>query len=96
MDVRYSTNPAQARGFDTAQPHRHHLVEDVPSRLEPTGSPRTDHFCERREPAAFCVDGRGAVIYDGTAYELERGDLVHIGRGRYIDDMDHAAMTDPR
>nr|WP_225955454.1 5-dehydro-4-deoxy-D-glucuronate isomerase [Kibdelosporangium phytohabitans] len=52
-----------------------------PLRLEPDDTLRTDHFRERRELAAFCVDGRGAVICDGTAYELERGDLVHVGRG---------------
>ncbi|MCE7011624.1 5-dehydro-4-deoxy-D-glucuronate isomerase [Kibdelosporangium philippinense] len=107
MDVRYSTNPAEARGYDTAQLRQHYLVEDVfvpgelrltyshddrvvlggavpgtePLRLESDDTLRTDHFCERRELAAFCVDGRGAVVCDGTAYELERGDLAYIGRG---------------
>lgn len=107
MDVRYSTNPAEARGFDTAQLRRHYLVEDVfvpgelrltyshedrvvlggavpgaePLRLESDDTLRTDHFCERRELAAFCVDGRGAVVCDGTAYPVERGDLAYIGRG---------------
>ncbi|RSM83586.1 5-dehydro-4-deoxy-D-glucuronate isomerase [Kibdelosporangium aridum] len=107
MDVRYSTNPAAARGFDTAQLRRHFLVEDVfvpgelrltyshedrvvlggavpgaePLRLESDDTLRTDHFCERRELAAFCVDGRGAVVCDRTVYPVERGDLVYIGRG---------------
>jgi 4-deoxy-L-threo-5-hexosulose-uronate ketol-isomerase len=107
VDVRYSTNPAEARGFDTAQLRRHYLVEDVfvpgelrltyshedrvvlggampgtePLRLEPDDTLRTDHFCERRELAAFCVGGRGAVNVDGIGYQLERGDLVYVGRG---------------
>jgi 4-deoxy-L-threo-5-hexosulose-uronate ketol-isomerase len=107
VEVRYSTNPAEARGYDTAQLRRHYLVEDVfvpgelrltyshedrvvlggampgaePLRLEPDDALRTDHFCERRELAAFCVGGRGAVNVDGIAYRLERGDLVYIGRG---------------
>ncbi len=107
MDVRYSTNPAEARGYDTAQLRRHYLVEDVfvsgelrltyshedrvvlggampgaePLRLEPDDALRTDHFCERRELAAFCVGGRGAVTVDGTGFKLSRGDLVYVGRG---------------
>ena len=107
MDVRYSTGPEQARGFDTAQLRRHYLVEDVfvPGRLRltyshedrvvlggampgaralPLGADdalRTGHFCERRELAAFCVGGRGAVEVDGSAYEASRGDLVYVGRG---------------
>jgi 4-deoxy-L-threo-5-hexosulose-uronate ketol-isomerase len=107
VDVRYSTNPAEARGYGTALLRRHYLVEDVfvpgelrltyshedrvvlggampgaePLRLEPDDALRTDHFCERRELAAFCVGGRGAVNVDGIAYRLERGDLVYIGRG---------------
>lgn len=107
MDVRYSTNPAEARGYDTAQLRRHYLVEDVfvpgalrltyshedrvvlggampgaePLRLEPDDALRTDHFCERRELAAFCVNGRGAVNVDGIGYQLGRGDLVYVGRG---------------
>jgi 4-deoxy-L-threo-5-hexosulose-uronate ketol-isomerase len=107
VDVRYSTNPAEARGFDTAQLRRHYLVEDVfvpgelrltyshedrvvlggampgaePLRLTPDDALRTDHFCERRELAAFCVNGRGAVNVDGIAYQLGRGDLVYVGRG---------------
>jgi 4-deoxy-L-threo-5-hexosulose-uronate ketol-isomerase len=107
VDVRYSTNPAEARGYDTAQLRRHYLVEDVfvsgevrltyshedrvvlggampgaePLRLEPDDALRTDHFCERRELAAFCVGGRGAVTVDGTGFKLSRGDLVYIGRG---------------
>jgi 4-deoxy-L-threo-5-hexosulose-uronate ketol-isomerase len=107
VDVRYSTNPAEARGYDTAQLRRHYLVEDVfvsgeirltyshedrvvlggampgaePLRLAPDDALRTDHFCERRELAAFCVGGRGAVTVDGTGFKLSRGDLVYIGRG---------------
>jgi 4-deoxy-L-threo-5-hexosulose-uronate ketol-isomerase len=107
VDVRYSTNPAEARGYDTAQLRRHYLVEDVfvpgalrltyshedrvvlggampgaePLRLEPDDALRTDHFCERRELAAFCVNGRGAVNVDGIGYQLGRGDLVYVGRG---------------
>jgi 4-deoxy-L-threo-5-hexosulose-uronate ketol-isomerase len=107
VDVRFSTNPAEARAYDTAQLRRHYLVEDVfvsgevrltyshedrvvlggampgaePLRLEPADALRTDHFCERRELAAFCVGGRGAVTVDGTGFQLSRGDLVYIGRG---------------
>jgi 4-deoxy-L-threo-5-hexosulose-uronate ketol-isomerase len=107
VDVRYSTNPAEVGGYDTAQLRRQYLVEDVfvtgevrltyshedrvvlggavpgagPLRLEPDDALRTDHFCERRELAAFCVGGRGAVIVDGTGYEVSRGDLVYVGRG---------------
>jgi 4-deoxy-L-threo-5-hexosulose-uronate ketol-isomerase len=107
VDVRYSTNPAEARGYGTADLRRHYLVEDVfvanelrltyshedrvvlggampgaePLHLGPYDALRTDHFCERRELAAFCVGGRGAVISDGIAYELARGDLAYIGRG---------------
>ncbi|TCO50840.1 5-dehydro-4-deoxy-D-glucuronate isomerase [Actinocrispum wychmicini] len=107
MDVRYSTSPAEARGYDTAQLRRHYLVEDVfvpgavrltyshedrvvlggampgpvPLRLQADDALRTDHFCERRELAAFCVGGRGAVTVDGTPYTLSRGDLLYVGRG---------------
>ncbi|GAB3875773.1 5-dehydro-4-deoxy-D-glucuronate isomerase [Kibdelosporangium lantanae] len=52
-----------------------------PLRLESTDALRTDHFCERRELAAFCVGGRGAVTVDGTPHELSRGDLLYVGRG---------------
>jgi 5-keto 4-deoxyuronate isomerase len=47
-----------------------------PLRLEPDDALCTDHFCERRELAAFCVGGR-AVNVDGIVYRLERGDLVY-------------------
>jgi 4-deoxy-L-threo-5-hexosulose-uronate ketol-isomerase len=121
VDVRYSTNPTEARGYDTAQLRRHYLVEDVfvagevrltyshedrvalggampgtgPLRLEPDDALRTDHFCERRELAAFCVGGRGAVTVDGTGYELSRGDLVYVGRGAKDVSFTSADASDP-
>jgi 4-deoxy-L-threo-5-hexosulose-uronate ketol-isomerase len=121
VDVRYSTNPGEARGYDTAELRRHYLVEDMfvtgevrltyshedrvvlggavpgaePLRLESTDALRTDHFCERRELAAFCVGGRGAVTVDGTTYELSRGDLLYVGRGSEDVVFESASPDDP-
>jgi 4-deoxy-L-threo-5-hexosulose-uronate ketol-isomerase len=121
VDVRYSTNPGEARGYDTAELRRHYLVEDVfvtgevrltyshedrvvlggavpgaePLRLESADALRTDHFCERRELAAFCVGGRGAVTVDGTTHELSRGDLLYVGRGSADVVFESASPADP-
>lgn len=107
MDIRYATNPEDARGYDTEELRRRYLVDDVfvPGEvrltyshqdrvvlggavpldaelpLEPDDALRTEYFLERRELAVFCVGGRGRVRVDGAVHELDRADLLYVGRG---------------
>jgi 4-deoxy-L-threo-5-hexosulose-uronate ketol-isomerase len=42
---------------------------------------RAEYFCDRRELAAVCLAGSGAIAVDGQKHELTGHDVLYIGRG---------------
>jgi len=39
------------------------------------------YFCERREVGVLNIGGKGRVLVDGEAYELDNKDILYIGQG---------------
>jgi 4-deoxy-L-threo-5-hexosulose-uronate ketol-isomerase len=57
------------------------VAPESPVRLETAAPLRSEYFCERREAGVVNVGGPATIDVDGTAYELDHGDCLYIGRG---------------
>ena len=55
--------------------------ENQALKLEAAAALRCEFFCERREMSALNLGGKGAIIVDGIRYELDRLELLYIGKG---------------
>lgn len=49
--------------------------------LEEVKELRCDYFFERREGGVINIGGAGEIVVDGTAYPIEKGECLYIGRG---------------
>ena len=49
--------------------------------LETQPELRADFFCERRELGVFNAGGAGTVTVDGKAFQLDKMDVLYVGRG---------------
>jgi 4-deoxy-L-threo-5-hexosulose-uronate ketol-isomerase len=66
---------------------------DKPLALATYDALKADYFTERRELGVLNIGGAGAVVVDGTRFEVGRLDALYIGRGsRGI----HFESADPR
>ncbi|MFI5228116.1 MAG: 5-dehydro-4-deoxy-D-glucuronate isomerase [Gemmatimonadales bacterium] len=54
---------------------------DRPLPLEAPASIRAGYFAERRELGLLNIGGAGIVTVDGRRFELERADVLYVGRG---------------
>jgi 4-deoxy-L-threo-5-hexosulose-uronate ketol-isomerase len=54
---------------------------DTPLRLEAEPELRADYFLERRELGVMNVGGAGTVTVDGKAFEMDKLDILYVGRG---------------
>ncbi|MFD1049995.1 hypothetical protein ACFQ1S_32915, partial [Kibdelosporangium lantanae] len=93
MDVRYSTNPGEARGYDTAELRRHYLVEDV----FVTGEVRLTYSHEDRVVRPY---GRCCLPYNYLEYPTRFAGQRHfagLGANNRRSDVDcpHAALGQP-
>ena len=50
-------------------------------KLETEPELRAEYFLERREMGVFNVGGSGSVTVDGTVFELDKLDVLYVGRG---------------
>lgn len=49
--------------------------------LEAGAELAAEYFCQRREAGVLNIGGKGSVVVDGTAYDMESEDCLYIGRG---------------
>jgi 4-deoxy-L-threo-5-hexosulose-uronate ketol-isomerase len=54
---------------------------DTPLTLEAEPELRADYFLERRELGVMNVGGAGTVTVDGKAFEMDKLDILYVGRG---------------
>jgi 4-deoxy-L-threo-5-hexosulose-uronate ketol-isomerase len=54
---------------------------DTPLTLETEPELRADYFLERRELGVMNVGGAGTVTVDGKAFEMDKLDILYVGRG---------------
>ena len=72
-----------------AVPTRGALVLEAPDSLG------AEYFLARRELGVLNIGGRGRVTVDGTAHELEKRDVLYVGRGRRDVRFESAHAADP-
>ena len=53
----------------------------APLKLETEPELRAEYFLERREMGVFNVGGSGSVTVDGKVFELDKMDVLYVGRG---------------
>jgi 4-deoxy-L-threo-5-hexosulose-uronate ketol-isomerase len=53
----------------------------APLKLETEPELRAEYFLERRELGVFNVGGSGSVTVDGKVFELDKMDVLYVGRG---------------
>ena len=54
---------------------------DTPLKLESEPELRADYFLERRELGVMNVGGAGTVTVDGQTFEMDKLDILYVGRG---------------
>ena len=53
----------------------------TPLKLAATTEMRAEYFCERRELGVLNSGGAGSVVVDGVTFELDKLDVLYVGRG---------------
>ena len=54
---------------------------ELPLKLETDSELRAEYFCERRELGVLNAGGAGSVEVDGVTFELDKLDVLYVGRG---------------
>jgi len=54
---------------------------ELPLTLETDPDLRAEYFCERRELGVLNAGGAGSIEVDGVTYELDKLDVLYVGRG---------------